>query len=324
MIGYSDIAVLIPCYNEAVAIGKVVDDFKANLPGATIYVYDNNSTDGTGDIAREHGAIVRLESRQGKGNVVRQMFRDIDARCYLMVDGDDTYPAESAVDLCRPILDGEADMTVGDRLSNGTYAEENKRAFHGFGNNLVRFCIRHIYGYGFNDVMTGYRAFSHAFVKTFPVLSDGFQIETELSIHAVDKRWRIANVPIEYRDRPEGSVSKLSTVTDGINVMKAIAGLAKNYKPFAFFTFFAVIFVLLGLAFGIPVIIEFSRTSLVSKLPSTVLAMGLVFCGGLSFATGCVLDNLAKSERRQWEQRVYDVYEQEQRKERDGKERRDR
>ena len=193
------IAVIIPCYNEALTIGKVIDDFHRELPQATVYVYDNNSSDDTSRIATEHGATVRFEPRQGKGNVCRQMFRDIDADCYLMVDGDDTYPAEAAKALCEPILNGTADMTVGDRLSNGTYAEENKRAFHGFGNNLVRAMIKWIYGYSFDDVMTGYRAMSRPFVKTFPVLSEGFQIETELSIHAVDHRWRIKDVPIEYR-----------------------------------------------------------------------------------------------------------------------------
>ena len=194
ILDYTDTAVIIPCYNEAITIGKVIDDFHRELPGATVYVYDNNSPDDTSKIAREHGATVRLEPRQGKGNVCRQMFRDINARCYLMVDGDDTYPAEAAKSLCDPILAGEADMTVGDRLSNGTYAEENKRAFHGFGNNLVRAMIKWIYGYSFDDVMTGYRGMSEPFVKTFPVLSEGFQIETELSIHAVDHRWRIKDV----------------------------------------------------------------------------------------------------------------------------------
>ena len=219
--GLARVAVLIPCYNEALTVGKVIDDFRAALAGATIYVYDNNSTDDTAAIAREHGAVVRFEPRQGKGNVVRSMFRDIEADCYLMVDGDDTYTAEQALELCRPILEGAADMTVGDRLSNGTYAAENQRAFHGFGNNLVRGLIRIIYGYTFNDVMTGYRAMSHLFVKTMPVLSPGFQIECELSIHAVDKRWRIVEVPIVYRDRPAGSESKLSTVHDGVRVVSS-------------------------------------------------------------------------------------------------------
>ncbi len=236
------IAVIIPCYNEALTIGKVIDDFHRELPQATVYVYDNNSSDDTSRIATEHGATVRFEPRQGKGNVCRQMFRDIDADCYLMVDGDDTYPAEAAKALCEPILNGTADMTVGDRLSNGTYAEENKRAFHGFGNNLVRAMIRWIYGYSFDDVMTGYRAMSRPFVKTFPVLSEGFQIETELSIHAVDHRWRIKDVPIEYRDRPEGSESKLNTVSDGIKVVAMIGTLFKDYRPLKFFSLVALLF----------------------------------------------------------------------------------
>ena len=301
----SRIAVLIPCYNEALTIAKVIDDFHRELPSATVYVYDNNSTDGTADIAQEHGAVVRHEPRQGKGSVVRQMFRDIDADCYLMVDGDDTYPADSARELCDPILGEEADMTVGDRLSNGTYSEENKRAFHGFGNNLVRIMIRWIYGYGFEDVMTGYRAFSRAFVKTFPVLSEGFQIETELSIHAVDRRWRIADVPIVYRDRPEGSVSKLNTVSDGIKVIMTIGSLFKNYRPLKFFSFVALAFAVIGLVLGIPVILEFMETGLVPKLPTAVLAVAFMFLCGLSLATGLILDTVAKVDRKQWELSVY-------------------
>lgn len=299
------IAVLIPCYNEEVTIAKVVDDFRAALPDATVYVYDNNSTDRTGEIAREHGAVVRFEPRQGKGNVVRQMFRDIEADCYLMVDGDDTYPAEAGRALCDPILEGRADMTVGDRLSNGTYAEENKRAFHGFGNDLVRFMIKWIYGYGFDDVMTGYRAFSRAFVKTFPVLSEGFQIETELSIHAVDRRWRILDVPIEYRDRPAGSSSKLNTVSDGIKVIMAIASLFKNYRPLKFFSLVALVFALIGLVLGIPIIAEYARTGLVPRFPTAILAAAFMFLCGLSLATGLVLDTVAKNDRRQWELAVY-------------------
>ena len=225
------VAVLIPCYNEAVTIGKVVDDFKRVLPDADIYVYDNNSKDDTAAIAEDHGAIVRTEPRQGKGNVVRQMFREIDADYYIMVDGDDTYPAEAAPRLLEPLMNDTADMTVGDRLSNGTYGEENDRAFHGFGNNLVRWLIKVIYGYAFDDVMTGYRAFNRIFVKTMPVLSEGFQIETELSIHAVDKRFRITDVPIDYRDRPEGSYSKLSTFGDGAKVLRAIACSSRIINP---------------------------------------------------------------------------------------------
>lgn len=299
---------MIPCYNEEVTIEKVVTDFRRELPCAEIYVYDNNSKDRTASIAKDAGAIVRHEPRQGKGNVVRQMFRDIEADCYLMVDGDDTYPAEAASALCDPILRGEADMTVGDRLSNGTYAEENKRAFHGFGNDLVRTMIRWIYGYGFEDVMTGYRAFSRTFVKTFPVQSEGFQIETELSIHAVDRRWRILDVPIVYRDRPEGSTSKLNTISDGIKVMLTISSLFKNYRPFKFFNLVSLVLCIIGLIIGLPVISEFIQTGLVPRLPSALLATGFIFLGALSFATGLILDTIAKNDRKQWEISVYEAY----------------
>lgn len=306
----SRVAVIIPCYNEAVTIAKVVADFRSALPGAPIYVYDNNSSDETAKLAKESGAIVRHEPRQGKGNVVRQMFRDIDADCYLMVDGDDTYPAEAAAALAAPILSGEADMTVGDRLSNGTYAEQNKRAFHGFGNDLVRTMIRWIYGYSFDDVMTGYRAMSRPFVKTFPVLSEGFQIETELSIHAVDRRWRIADVPIDYRDRPEGSESKLDTVGDGVKVVCAIASLFKNYRPLKFFSLIALVLALVGLILGLPVVGEFLATGLVPRLPTAVLAVAFMFLCGLSLATGLILDNVAKTERKEWELQVYRVFQE--------------
>ena len=306
----SRVAVIIPCYNEAVTIAKVVADFRSALPGAPIYVYDNNSSDETAKLAKESGAIVRHEPRQGKGNVVRQMFRDIDADCYLMVDGDDTYPAEAAAALAAPILSGEADMTVGDRLSNGTYAEQNKRAFHGFGNDLVRTMIRWIYGYSFDDVMTGYRAMSRPFVKTFPVLSEGFQIETELSIHAVDRRWRIADVPIDYRDRPEGSESKLDTVGDGVKVVCAIASLFKNYRPLKFFSLIALVLALVGLILGLPVVGEFLATGLVPRLPTAGLAVAFMFLCGLSLATGLILDNVAKTERKEWELQVYRVFQE--------------
>ena len=299
------IAVIIPCYNEALTIGKVIDDFRSELPEATAYVYDNNSTDGTAEIARTRGAIVKYEPRQGKGNVCRQMFRDIDADCYLMVDGDDTYPAESARSLCAPILAGEADMVVWDRLSNGTYAQQNARAFHGFGNDLVRAMIRWIYGYGFEDVMTGYRAMSRPFVKTFPVLSEGFQIETELSIHAVDRRWRIADVPVEYRNRPEGSVSKLNTVRDGLKVIAMIGTLFKDYRPLKFFSLVALLFCIGGLCAGIPVVTEYLATGLVPRFPTAILAVALMFMAALSLATGFILDAVAKVERKQWELRVY-------------------
>ncbi|MDO4290357.1 MAG: glycosyltransferase family 2 protein [Eggerthellaceae bacterium] len=302
------VAVLVPCYNEAVTIAKVVDDFRRVMPEATVYVYDNNSSDGTAAIAAEHGAVVRHESRQGKGNVVRSMFREIDADYYLMVDGDDTYPAEAAPDLVAPLAEGVADMTVGDRLSNGSYGEENDRAFHGFGNNLVRWLIKLIYGFAFDDVMTGYRGFTRAFVKTMPVMSAGFQIETEISIWAVDRRWRVADVPIDYRDRPEGSESKLSTFGDGAKVLMAIASLFKDCKPLAFFGWLALLFLVLGLVAGVPVIAEFAATGLVSKMPSAVLAVALVICGALSFTAGLILDTVAKTNRKSWELEVYKVY----------------
>ena len=299
------VAVLIPCYNEELTVGEVIDDFRQVLPGASIYVYDNNSSDRTTQVAREHGAQVRFEPRQGKGVTVRQMFRDIEADCYLLVDGDSTYPADAAPALINPILAGEADMTVGDRLSNGSYAQENQRPFHDFGNNLVRWLIRLMYGYAFHDVMTGYRAFSRVFVRSLPVVSRGFQLECEISIHAVDKGWRIKEVPIDYRDRPAGSVSKLSTVSDGVRVLMAIGSLFKDYLPFKFFSLMAAVFVALGLAAGIPVVAEFAQTGYVSKVPSAILAVGLVFCGALAFSTGCILDTVAKATRKRWELDVY-------------------
>ncbi len=299
------VAVLIPCYNEAVTIGKVVDDFKRVMPDADIYVYDNNSKDETSKIAAEHGAIVRFEGRQGKGNVVRSMFRDIDADYYVMVDGDDTYPAEAAPALVEPLRAGRADMTVGDRLSNGSYGEENDRAFHGFGNDLVRWLIKRIYGFAFEDVMTGYRAFNRAFVKTMPVLSEGFQIETEISIHAVDKRWRIEDVPIDYRDRPEGSYSKLSTFGDGAKVLKAITSLFKDYRPLAFFGWLALVLLVLAVVAGVPVLAEYASTGMVPRIPTMLGSMALAGCAALSFVTGLILDTVAKSHRRQWEIDVY-------------------
>ena len=302
------VAVLVPCYNEAITIAKVVDDFHRVLPDADVYVYDNNSSDDTAAIAAEHGAIVRREPRQGKGHVVRQMLRDIDADYYIMVDGDDTYPAEAARSLLEPLIKGEADMCVGDRLSNGTYGEENDRAFHGFGNDLVRVLIKWIYGFKFSDVMTGYRSFNRVFAKTMPVLSPGFEIETELSIHAVDKGWKIAEVPIDYRDRPEGSESKLSTFSDGAEVLRMIMSLFKDYKPMALFGWLALIFVVLGLIVGIPVITEFAHTRLVPRLPSAVLAVALVFTGLLSMASGLILDTVVKGTRKQYELSVIEAY----------------
>lgn len=305
---YRGVAVLLPCYNESLTIGKVVDDFKRALPGATVYVYDNNSSDDTARIAGEHGAVVRHEPRQGKGNVVRQMLRDIDAEYYVMADGDDTYPADRAPALLAPLLSDEADTVVGDRLSNGTYGSENKRAFHGFGNDLVRDLISLLYGFRYDDVMTGYRAFNRVFAETLPVLSSGFQVETELSIHAVDKRWRIVQVPIEYRDRPEGSVSKLNTLSDGVRVLGTILSLFKDYRPLGFFALLAALFLVAGLALGVPVVLEFLETGLVERLPTALLAVSLCCLGALLFVCGLILDTVVKGNRRDWELRVTQAY----------------
>lgn len=303
-----DIAVLIPCYNEATTIANVVDDFYAVLPAATVYVYDNNSSDDTARIAREHGAITRRETRQGKGNVIRQMIRDIDADIYVIVDGDDTYPAEAAPDLIRPLLEGLADMTVGDRISNGSYGKQNRRAFHNFGNELVGMLIKLIYGFEYKDVMSGYRAFTKVFAKTLPIESPGFEVETELAIHAADKRWRIIEVPIDYRNRPAGSVSKLDTFSDGLAVLRLIGSLFKDYRPLALFTFIGLVFVALGLIIGIPVIIEYWNTGVVERFPSAMLALGLVACGLLAEACGLVLDTTVKSSRKDYELRVIEAY----------------
>lgn len=305
---YAGVAVLLPCYNEAPTIGKVVDDFSRELPGATVYVYDNNSTDGTGDIAREHGAVVRREPRQGKGNVVRQMLRDVDADYYVMADGDDTYPAEAAPALLAPLMADEADTAVGDRLSNGTYGRENKRAFHGLGNDLVRGLIGLLYGFRYSDVMTGYRAFNRVFAETLPVLSPGFQVETELSIHAADKRWRIAQVPVEYRDRPEGSVSKLDTLSDGTRVLGIIFSLLKDYRPLPFFCSLAAVSLVIGLALGVPVILEFAETGLVERLPTAVAAVAFCGLGALLLVCGLILDTVVRANRRDWELRVIEAY----------------
>lgn len=306
--GYESVAVLIPCYNEALTIGKVVDDFTRALPGATVYVYDNNSSDETARIAREHGAVVRFEPRQGKGNVVRQMIRDIDAEYYLMADGDDTYPAEAAPDLLAPLMRDEADTVVGDRLSNGTYGDENKRAFHGLGNDLVRGLVNVLYGFRYDDIMTGYRSFNRVFAETLPVLSSGFQIETELSIHAADKGWRIAQVSVDYRDRPEGSVSKLNTFSDGMRVLRMIFSLLKDYKPLPFFSILAAASLACGLALGVPVIVEFAATGLVERLPTALAAVALCGLAALLLVCGVILDTVVKGNRRDWELRVTEAY----------------
>ena len=303
------IAVLLPAYNEEVTIVKVIEDFRRVLPHADIYVYDNNSKDKTNQLAREAGAIVRFEPRQGKGNVVRSMFREIDADYYIMADADDTYPAEEVEALLQPLRDGLADMTIGDRLSNGTYAEENKRGFHGFGNNLVRLLVNKLYKGNYNDIMTGYRGFNRLFVKNFPVLSPGFEIETELSIHSLDKRFKLVEVPITYKDRPEGSESKLSTFSDGFKVLRMIFNLFKDYKPLIFFSILTVLFFVLGLIVGIPVISEFARTGMIDKVPSAVLATGFMILSALSFVAGFILDTVVRQHRMQYELKVYSYYE---------------
>lgn len=303
------VAVLIPCYNEEITIGKVVDDFKRVMPEADIYVYDNNSKDKTSEIALEHGAIVKKEYRQGKGNVVRSMFRDIDADYYVMVDGDDTYPAEFAQKLLEPLIKGEADMTIGDRLSNGTYYNENKRNFHDFGNNLVRWLINKLFKSNIRDIMTGYRGFNRDFVKAMPVLSARFEIETEMSIHALDKKFLIKEVAIDYRDRPEGSESKLNTFSDGFKVLKTIFMLFKDYKPLLFFNIWTAFFLVVGLLVGIPVFVEFANTRYITKVPSAILAVGLVLLSMIIFACGVVLDTVVKQQRFNYELYLNDLRE---------------
>lgn len=294
------IAVLIPCYNEAKTIEKVVKDFKSVLPKADIYVYDNNSSDGTDEIARKSGAIVKYEYRQGKGNVIRTMFREVKADCYLMIDGDDTYPSENAKEMCDLVLSGKADMVIGDRLSS-TYFTENKRAFHNFGNRLVRFLINFIFKNNVKDIMTGYRAFSYEFVKSFPVLSKGFEIETEMTIHAVDKNFKLIEVPVNYRDRPEGSVSKLNTYSDGIRVLKTIAILFKEYRPGLFFNTISFMFLLLSLLMGIPVVFEYFKTGLVPKFPTLIVSCIFLVISLLLLTVGIVLQVIVKKDRQMYE-----------------------
>lgn len=298
------IAVLIPCYNEAKTIEKVVKDFREALPEAVIYVYDNNSSDGTDKIAGEAGAVVRYEYEQGKGNVIRRMFREIDAECYLMVDGDDTYPAASARDMVAPVFHRNADMVIGDRLSS-TYFTENKRLFHNFGNRLTRICINSIFKSKIKDIMTGYRAFSYQFVKTFPVLSRGFEIETEMTIHAIDKNMSMENVVIEYKDRPEGSVSKLNTVSDGIKVMRTIGRLWRNYKPLGFYGCIALILALVDLALFIPLIlVPLIQTGAVYHWLTLGLCAVFAVIAGVSFFVGMAMDAFTHKEKREFEFRL--------------------
>ena len=294
------IAVLIPCYNESRTIEKVVTDFKRVLPEATIYVYDNNSTDGTDELARGAGATVRYEYRQGKGNVLRRMFRDIDAECYIITDGDDTYPAESAREMADQVLERRVDMVVGDRLSS-TYFTENKRPFHNFGNSLVRKSINTLFKNDIKDIMTGYRAFSYEFVKTFPVLSKGFEIETEMSIHALDKNFKLVEIPVGYRDRPEGSVSKLNTFSDGFKVLRTIARLFRDYKPFAFFGWLGLICFAIATAFFAPVLSGYLVTGMVPKFPTLIACSGLYVISFLLWISGVILEVITKKHRQLFE-----------------------
>ena len=294
------IAVLIPCYNEEKTIEKVVRDAKNALPEATVYVYDNNSSDRTVELARKAGAIIRHEYMQGKGNVIRRMFREIEARCYVMVDGDDTYPMEYAPEMVDKVLHYNADMIVGDRLSS-TYFMENKRPFHNFGNSLVRMSINQLFACDIKDIMTGYRAFSYQFVKTFPVLSKGFEIETEMTIHAVNNNMQVENVIVEYRDRPQGSVSKLNTYADGFRVIRTIIRLFREYKPFRFFSLLAFVLFVLAVGFFIPVIIEYWETGLVAKFPTLIMCGFVGLAAVQSFFAGMILNNIAQRDRKDFE-----------------------
>ncbi|RHV71021.1 MULTISPECIES: glycosyltransferase family 2 protein [Clostridia] len=294
------IAVLIPCYNEAATIRKVVTDFKTVLPDATVYVYDNNSTDGSAHEASEAGAIVRNEYNQGKGNVIRRMFRDIDAECYIMVDADDTYPAEAARAMAKRILEGHAEMIVGDRLSS-TYYEENKRPFHNFGNKLVQQSINQIFKTDIADIMTGYRAFSYLFVKSFPVLSKGFEIETEMTIHAVDKNMRVECIPVTYRDRPAGSESKLNTIYDGAKVLFTICNLYETYRPLRFFGLLGGCMMATGAVFVIPVIAEFMATHLVPRFPTLIVGSFMIMAGMMSWFAGMILETIEKKNKMSYE-----------------------
>lgn len=300
------IAVLIPCYNEAKTIAKVVTDFKKALPEAVIYVYDNNSVDNTAEIAKNAGAVVRHEYCQGKGNVIRRMFREINAECYLMADGDDTYPADCAAEMVAPVLERNVDMVIGDRLSS-TYFTENKRPFHNFGNSIVRFFINHFFKSDIKDIMTGYRAFSYNFVKTFPVLSKGFEIETEMSIHAIDKNMSFQNVVIEYRDRPEGSESKLNTYSDGIKVIGTMIRLYKNYRPMQFFSYISLFLIIIALIFFIPVFVEYIRTGEVLRFPTLIVCGFTIIAALQSFFSGLILSCIIQKNRQDFEINLQNV-----------------
>ena len=300
------IAVLIPCFNEGKTIEKVVTDFKEVIPEARIYVYDNNSTDDTSIIAEKAGAIVRHEYQQGKGNVIRRMFRDIDAECYIMVDGDDTYPAENAPEMAKLVLEKNVDMVVGDRLSS-TYFEENKRPFHNFGNSIVRRTINMLFKSNIKDIMTGYRAFSYQFVKTFSVLSRGFEIETEMTIHAIDKNMYVENIIINYRDRPEGSVSKLNTFSDGFKVIRTILRLFRTYHPFSFFGIISFILAAVALVFFIPILIEFFKTRTVEKIPTLIVCGFTLLAAIHSFFCGLLLQTMIQKNKQDFEMNLINL-----------------
>lgn len=293
------VAVLIPCYNESQTIGKVVEDWKKNLPEATIYVYDNNSIDNTDEIARNAGAVVRYEHQQGKGNVIRRMFREIDAEAYIVIDGDDTYPAEHGREMINKVIEG-ADMVVGDRLSS-TYFTENKRPFHNFGNSIVRNSINRLFKSSMRDIMTGYRAFSYQFVKTFPVISKGFEIETEMTIHALDKNMAVENTVISYRDRPSGSESKLNTYSDGMKVLGTIFRLFRIYKPFAFFGMIALILLIIAAAFFIPVFVGYAATGEVRQFPTLIVCGFTILAAIQSFFSGVQLQNMVQKNKQDFE-----------------------
>lgn len=301
------IAVLIPCYNEEKTIGKVVRDAKAALPESTIYVYDNNSTDRTVEIAREAGAVIKHEYMQGKGNVIRRMFREIDAESYIMVDGDDTYPMEFAGEMVDKVLNHNADMVVGDRLSS-TYFTENKRPFHNFGNSIVRGSINQLFGCDIKDIMTGFRAFSYQFVKTFPVMSKGFEIETEMTIHAVSNNMQVENVIVEYRDRPEGSESKLNTYSDGIKVIMTIIRLYREYKPFGFFGLLSLLLMAVSVGFFVPVLLDYMHTGLVAKFPTLIVCGFVALAAVQSFFSGMILQNIAQKNRKEFEMDLNMLY----------------
>eukprot|EP01022_Parablepharisma_sp_SALTPOND_P020489 TRINITY_DN3745_c0_g2_i1.p1 TRINITY_DN3745_c0_g2~~TRINITY_DN3745_c0_g2_i1.p1 ORF type:complete len:310 (-),score=24.19 TRINITY_DN3745_c0_g2_i1:431-1360(-) len=300
----SKITVIIPCYNEEITIKSVIDDFKEHLPEAKIVVYDNNSSDKTSEIAKECGAEVRKELRQGKGNVIRTAFREVDSDIYIMVDGDNTYPAKHARELIQPILKDEADIVIGDRHSTGAYAKENKRSLHGFGNNLVKTLINKLFSSNLKDIMSGYRVMNRRYVKNIPITSDGFEIETEMTLHTLDKKFRIKELPIEYRDRPEGSYSKLNTFKDGFRVLKTILWVFKDYKPLMFFSIVSSLFLILGLCFGIPPVVEYMQSGYVHKVPSAILATGLMLISVISLFSGFILDSVVKFHKEQYELRL--------------------